>query len=296
MAQSEMVLLHGDVDAIKEYVFETSSLPQIRGGSQILIECEKAVCAALEGARATKIYCSGGSFLFEVPAEQANDLAAQVQRIYLDRTLTATVTVVVENSSWAGAQPGTIPSSGLAARLARAQPDEKQSAFGRRVAFLAAEVRRCKQQHNVVPFFESLPFGMRCQECGRRMAQKEILRRESGGELIDQRAICPVCDKRIEAGSRKGLRTMRGQVNTAFDQKHPGLTSLPPEDLGDMVTSAQRGYLAFLYADGNSIGSLLRGVSGKEQYKQLSEALEQAVMISPSFCRLAMPGMWRWLS
>jgi len=38
MAQSEMVLLHGDVDAIKEYVFETSSLPQIRGGSQILIE------------------------------------------------------------------------------------------------------------------------------------------------------------------------------------------------------------------------------------------------------------------
>lgn len=28
------ILLAGDVDAIKEFVFETSSLPQTRGGSQ----------------------------------------------------------------------------------------------------------------------------------------------------------------------------------------------------------------------------------------------------------------------
>ncbi|MCF6192385.1 MAG: hypothetical protein L3J76_04550 [Candidatus Hydrothermae bacterium] len=32
------VLLMGDVDAIKDYVFEAPGLPQIRGGSQRLVE------------------------------------------------------------------------------------------------------------------------------------------------------------------------------------------------------------------------------------------------------------------
>jgi len=45
--------------------------------------------------------------------------------------------------------------------------------------------------------------------------------------------------------------------------------------LGTLVGSAERGYLAFLYADGNEIGRLLQKLTSPEQYQAVSQALAE---------------------
>ncbi|MGB9873176.1 MAG: hypothetical protein ACPLYD_16155, partial [Anaerolineae bacterium] len=86
------VLLAGDVDAIKDFVFETSSLPQIRGGSELLLDCEEAIRGKLSQQYGYKVvYCGGGSFLLEVPSGRVEEIKQAIERLYLDTTGVATV-------------------------------------------------------------------------------------------------------------------------------------------------------------------------------------------------------------
>ena len=80
---TETALLAGDVDAIKEFVFETSFLPQIRGGSQLLIDCEKEIKEYVRGIKGSKtIYCEGGSFLVEIPSGEIEKAKSDTENFY----------------------------------------------------------------------------------------------------------------------------------------------------------------------------------------------------------------------
>jgi hypothetical protein len=156
-------LLHGDADAIKEYVFETSSLPQIRGGSQLLVECEEEVKKQLHAFGGSEIYCSGGSFLFALPSDQAEAARRAVERIYLEKTGAATVTVVYEQSLPPD-PPGPLPTGSWTQRLWQAylvqdgNNKTPPTPFARRVAFLAGQLREAKAQKAQVPFLGSPAF------------------------------------------------------------------------------------------------------------------------------------------
>jgi len=270
-----MTLLHGDADAIKEYVFETSSLPQIRGGSQLLVECEEEVKKQLQTFGGSEIYCSGGSFLFSIPAAQAKKVRQAVERLYLDKTGTAMVTVVYEQDLPPD-PPDAPPTNSWAQRLWQAylvqdgNNKTPPTPFARRVAFLANQLREAKAQKDQAPFWEAPPFGLRCDLCGKRVAA-QVWRSLEG----EAKRLCPVCWTRYEAG-RGG-----GQFNNRFKEwvEHRGLplSAHCPVDLDHLVQSARsHQYLAFLYADGNDIGGLLQRVSDEEELRGLSEILRGA--------------------
>jgi CRISPR-associated protein Cmr2 len=276
MSESHRVLLLGDVDAIKEYVFESSSLPQIRGGSQLLLECERLVQEEVKQAGGETIYCAGGSFLFEVPQDLAARLQQAIERIYREHTGLATVTVVAETALPTSVSP-SLPQDGWAGRLATAARGQAplDGGFAHRVALLAAHLRRAKDQKVYAPHYQALPFTLRCQTCGKRPAESEIPRREPAQSgPVEWQALCGVCRSRHVAGLA-GDSIARGAWNAAFQRTYRPRARQAP-DLDHLVQSAKRGYIAFLYADGNNIGGLLQQATTPEHYRTLSQALFEA--------------------
>ena len=266
---SKRVLLQGDVDAIQSYVFEASGLPQIRGGSQRLIKCEQEVEKLVEQRGGRTIYCSGGGFLFEVFADEAENLKREIERLYLKYTQVATVTVVYED---APEPPPPAPNitDGWAGRLVKAHQEAQNAGkFARRTAFLAARLREAKQKKRTAPFIEAFPFGERCEICGKRVAEKEITYTVAGTR--ETKRICHVCFQRHETGRKYRHRGFEEYLK----ERQTYLTSVPPQDLNELAESARRPYVAFLYADGNNIGDLLHKVKDKKEYAAFSRALAQ---------------------
>lgn len=271
------VYLAGDVDAIKDYVFETSSLPQIRGGSELLQKCEDAIKRDLKEQYGYEvIYCAGGSFLLEVPADQAANIKKVIEGLYRDTTLVATVTIVYEDG-WGAPDAPPPPAQGLngwARRLVKAARADNE--FGRRIAVLAARMREAKRASVSAPFFQALPFGRRCDRCGKRMVALPPCRIGD-----DQELLCLVCKKRLEQGrghqEDDQERDIRGKFNRKFWEKYKGdISAKQPRDLDALVQDAPRRYLALLYADGNDIGRLLAIARAREEYEALSDALSGA--------------------
>lgn len=272
---AEKILLAGDVDAIKNFVFETSSLPQIRGGSELLLECEAQIREALRSKHGyTVIYCGGGTFLLETEAAKAEEIKRDIESLYLDYTSTVTITIVYEES------PPTVasfpqPMDGWSGRLLRAAEESfKGGDFSFRSWKLAAKMREAKRQKMTTPFYEAFPFGKRCSRCGRRMAAYP-------DRVEESRYLCPVCNLRDKQGrERKRLihgQDIRGRFNQEF-WKHYGKDheAKQPEDLDMMLSTGSRGYLAFVYVDGNNIGRLLHKVRSVEEYHVLSNAITRS--------------------
>jgi len=258
------VLMAGDVDAIREYVFETSSLPQIRGGSELLQECE----VEIRGKYGPQIlYCGGGSFLLHVPQDQAETIRREIEALYREKTLAATVTIVYEESMPPSGEAR--PEGSWAKRIRSAVNDvPSDGGFAHRMLFLNARLREAKREKTMTPFYEAFPFGKRCERCGKRMA--------SAREPIeDGKALCLVCQRRDEKGRRR-KGEVRGKFNQEFWKQYgKNRAAEQPEDLDHLVASARRKYLAFFYADGNDIGRLLQEIQGQERYAQISQTLEQ---------------------
>jgi CRISPR/Cas system-associated protein Cas10 (large subunit of type III CRISPR-Cas system) len=279
---SEKMLLSGDVDAIKEFVFETSFLPQIRGGSQLLIDCEDAVKKYANGR---EIYCGGGGgFLIEMPLGEIDRAKHDIEQIYLKNTYAATVTIASEQESLLPEKISTLDSEG-SARLDKwasriwmdaTQQKYREDSFGLKSSFLSMKVRECKQQKRNAPFMEALPFGDRCDCCGKRMASEVIrLKKRDETEPMETLKVCRVCHHKHERG-RSGDYGTRGKFNEYFSNfvkdKIP-IRSSQPNDLDGLVQGSKRDYLAFIYADGNNIGDLLSQAGSKEDYKAISEGL-----------------------
>jgi hypothetical protein len=93
---SNKSLVAFDTDRIKEYIFATAKLREISGASMLLDALNLEVMPRLaQDYRAEKIYTGGGSGLFVVDTDRANDLITAVQRAYQEKTAgAATITGV----------------------------------------------------------------------------------------------------------------------------------------------------------------------------------------------------------
>jgi len=271
---AENVLLAGDVDAIKEYVFETSFLPQIRGGSQLLIECERKISdhiKELEG-KDSEIYCGGGSFLFEVPLGHENKLKRYIEETFLKDTNVSTVTVVSIREN--PIHKDEMLPDGWASRIWKASASKSsEGSFGLHTILLSAKIKEAKQQKKSAPFVEALPFGKRCDCCGKRMVSEVVPLSQESIEILN---VCKVCFTKDKEGRfRKG--GIRGKFNKEFYDfiKSQYLTTHPPHDVENLIEGAKRGYIAFLYADGNNIGDRLSEANSKEDFKKFSKLLSK---------------------
>lgn len=278
---TDSVLVYGDTDSVKDYVFEASTLTQMRGGSQLLLNCEdevRRIIQAYKGQGAREVYCGGGTFLFYAPTSAVEEIRKAIEAAYHSRTLTATVTVVREEGPPSiGRIAGGV--DGWAGRLVRGFSGQTDGGFAHRVALLGARLREAKTHRRCVPFLESFSVARPCDVCGKRMATGEVVRRSIGSDNREERLLlCPVCHRRHESGAaaRGGIR---GRFNREFrdflSEAGDGQTVQAP-DLDGLVAGARRSYVALLYADGNDIGDLLGHLSTETEYATVSLALHHA--------------------
>jgi len=278
-------LLLGDVDAIKTFVYETNALPEIRGGSEILLELEGEVKQLIQqryGAN-NLIYCGGGSFLAIVPDGDADALKREIERLYLKRTKTATITVVTsEPVDRANLERGISPHDGQTTRQLQGRgvaqdlifshfeaivvERMKRKNFGEFVARLTGKLQEAKRRKEYTPFHETLSIHQRCQSCGKRAAES--------WDDVREEWLCGVCLKKRRKG-REEKRDVLGRFRMWAQQKKGAeIVGKAPGDLDTMA--AREGRIALLYADGNNMGDLLQRAESPELYRHISKALTVA--------------------
>jgi GGDEF domain-containing protein len=284
-------LLLGDVDAIKAFVYETSALPEIRGGSEILLELEEEIRKLFPQNHPEKnlIYCGGGGFLAVVPINEADELKRKIEQLYLDRTKIATITVVKSdpidpNDLDRGIPPyeertiSQLQGRGIACDLlfshfeAIVQNRMDRKNFGELVAQLTAELQEAKRRKEIAPFYETMPVHQRCQSCGKRAAE----------EFDDQRAewLCSVCRMKRQKGREvrrnfvEEFRRWAEQKKVKEQEKGKEIAAKLSQDLDSLAGT--EGKIALLYADGNNMGDLLQRAHSIKMYHQISEALNMA--------------------
>jgi hypothetical protein len=276
-----VALLSADTDRTQEYVFESSRLPEIRGGSLLLsdlIESEarleknvpRSVMGvfeqhglphdlAIDDPPGCIVYAGGGSLLAVVPSEIAEVLAAEIERLFPQETGLATITCV-----WREVEPAD-----MAAR------------FDALMAIQEMALRRAKGLKALRPFVETLPFAQRCRSCGQRPATTTLAIGTS------EHVICGPCLLKHDYGrgsARKrwlerfdGFLDRKGLRESFYDPRQVSKAPIaPPNDLSDLGEAAQgkkSGYIGFIYADGDEVGDYVQSRTTVKEYCTASRHL-----------------------
>jgi len=281
-------LLLGDADAIKSYVYETSVLPEIRGGSEILQMLEKEICERFDKklAKECLIYCGGGGFLAIVPASAAETWRTDLEQVYLQKTALTTITIVASEPlryadigrglmPYDDAQVNTLTGRGSAADLlfshfeALVPERRRRKNFGELVTKLTGHLQQAKRQKSISPFVETLPVHHRCESCGKRAAIRRDERRDEW--------LCFICHQKRQVGReerREFVDEVADRVESLTKVKILKGKGALPEDLDDLAD--REGRIALLYADGNNIGDLLQLAPSAASYRHISETLNTA--------------------
>src|SRR3990172_1763470 len=89
------VIASFDTDRIKEYVFSTGVLKDIRGASALLDELNrKEMQEKVKEIDSTAecIFANGGSGMFELDESKADDCIKAIEKLYHTKTITGSVT------------------------------------------------------------------------------------------------------------------------------------------------------------------------------------------------------------
>jgi CRISPR-associated protein Cmr2 len=273
--EARVALLSADTDKVKSYVFESPRLPEMRGGSLILEELndKKSIKAKILGKYELPedciIYSSGGSILMFVPDCLRDEIKEDIEKRYLEKTITATITVVTETFSYAQFCFGLDSSA--------AKP------FGELVDLMAYKIRRAKQERKYAPFCETIPFARLCDSCGIRPVSQMV---PEPGERPAR--LCQSCCKKRVTG-----RDNRGYLLKSIQEKLPSIREKfdgceNPSDLGTIANVSGDGYIGLIYADGNGIGKKMENLSSCDEYRQFARDMSEATSVE--ICRtLAIP-------
>ncbi|MBI3013678.1 MAG: hypothetical protein HYY65_01130 [Candidatus Tectomicrobia bacterium] len=202
---SDEYLVCFDTDRIKEYVFATDKLREVRGASWLLTELNsraelgrvvRPVCPDCE-----IVFAAGGSAVLLAPSEaKAKHIINVVQASYGHKALTASIT-------------------GAPMRLA---PATKTEGFGERVAMAWLKLREAKDEkaRRLLPGIES--YTQPCAACERHPASRV--------SHLDQSAICHSCYAKRQAFDRNR------DVNAPEDLNALGAVARPPGYIGFMYS------------------------------------------------------------
>ena len=216
-ATVDLALLSADTDRTQDYVFESTTLPEIRGASELLVWLNGRLRGVLASAGLPEtcvLYCDGGGLLALVPAsvcEGPDGLPGQVERLYPGETGVATITCVSQRVSPAevvygyGGQNLSYESLAVLRKQATQEdwqriaaayevedggvipPDRLQRVrgFGQMIQLMSVRLRARKDRPPARPALEALPFAVRCALCQVRPASQMYL-------YFDD--LVPVCD------------------------------------------------------------------------------------------------------
>ena len=262
----ERRLVSFDTDRIKEYIFATNKLKEIRGASAILDELNRRdMVEKSQNFNAEKIYANGGSGMFTVPKTSAEALIQAVEREYHLKTHTGSITSAVIDL------PDDFTN----------QDDVKS--YLRRLGY---RLRLKKDENTLNQPLLTHPFLRTCDSCGEQYAQSVT--------VPEPELLCGSCKNKREKNDsiQKEIKAViSGKTEEYAEYKlwHRLLRDLKesdyqiadksrPEDfnnLGEM--SNPTNYMGLIYADGDSMGKVLESLDNLEEVKQFSEVVDSAI-------------------
>jgi hypothetical protein len=293
-------LLAADTDRTQDYVFESARLPEIRGASTILLELNENDAPDLIKEiddTAKPIFVGGGGLLYEVAADKAEAIQQALEVLYPQETGVATITCVhreLPSPADQGVPQSPIDDAMLGGltdfqRQRLEHADRDLGCFGAWVRLLGHNLRRRKRQKRYVPFVEAPPHAERCQSCRVRPAATIY---SYYGDVVPR---CAECAKKNQASLRSPWRD-------EFDEKlrrwHPQLAKqyfakaeqgTIPLDVGVIASVCEprnlnkRDYVAFIYADGDGVGSFVESRRTRDDYQEISKDLREAIWYAVTF-------------
>jgi len=250
-------LISFDTDRIKEYIFATNGLKEIRGASAILRK-QDDVRKKLLKDKGRRLFNAGGGGAVEVTTEQGPEkIVAEIQAGFLNSTHTATITAV------------TVSPDGM----------QNSQAFKERMGEATRKQSLAKREKARLIDIPLEPYFRICEMCGVRAAEKRSS--ESGSQDL----LCSSCydknligrkvrsDSKYEYSFLKDFRNFAKRNNKdEYWQQHSNLAESLNE-LGDLSS----GYVGFVVMDGNQMGMLLSEIYDEEYLRKYSELLEECV-------------------
>lgn len=272
---AHIALLLIDVEHIKQYVFGTGKLKEIRGASALLDEFNRIkmeeIIRSCAGNGCEKIFAAGGVAMFKIPPDEetAEKVLKEISKKCRERMETVSVSgewIIVDE-------------------------DKLERDFNKYQKELIHRLheRHFRQATPDVPLLEG--FIKVCDSCGNHPASEE--RKNEPGQLL-----CKSCLEK-----RKQNSNIRRSL---FDKSHykgkkkedakniweklliylidcpdyPYLGEEPVQefnDLGDLCKS-RKGYMGLIYCDGNNMGSYIENnIKSAKEMGEFSEKVESAL-------------------
>lgn len=286
-------LIAFDTDHIKEYVFGTNKLKEIRGASSILdwLNREETVEVA-KRFNAEKIYALGGSALFIVDSQQADKLGKEVQKLYYEKTKGGTsITYAVQEIPGDDSQKVSVANVlrllRLRLRLAKDNPHVQRT----------PERDAQEVDAGTIIALPSHALLCTCESCGANYAVGVAKDADDPDE--DEGRYCRVClgkrdeDSRVKKELSNAHKTplsensLWGRIIDALGKDYfsPDVP-LPdrPKDFNVFRQFAQGGkeYLGLIYADANNMGQAFDGLE-LPQLQALAEKIDKAVFAAMGY-------------
>lgn len=250
-------LVSFDTDHIKEYLFATNRLKEIRGASALLAWLDERRLDFLkrEFGDENVIYSAGGGATVLVENDRrAQQLVAEMERKFRRQTHSGSITGIYLEPN----QPN-----------AGAADDSDKKKFGVRMKLAAAQMAGRKSAKAELTAIPVQSYFRLCASCGQYPAQWRA--RDISGDLL-----CSSCHRKRKWGyrMRRGfyhefLKHVQDKQDETFWKQ-----AFMPDDLGDIgETATPNGYVGYLTLDGNKMGSTFQDLTEREQYRKLSDAL-----------------------
>lgn len=296
-----IVFFYGGTNQTQQYVFESDTLPEIRGGSQYLsaLNTPAKIGDYLRGIGLgveCLIYAGGGKILAVLPADaDAETLTTLIQADYARQTNhTATFSAIYHTFTPQQLKDGftSVPRKDTDPRFQKmldVYHQQKHHAFGEVMTLMSRLLRKAKSEREQAPFFETMPFASLCTSCRIRPANHH--------QVFDdgkQQTLCATCYGKGNHGRR-----IRRNLTTEFQRAllQAGYP-LPdnyeyPQDIGEIVAISDtvEDDLALVYADGDKIGERIRNISTLSDYKDFSRDLSQITQHSVAQALTASPAL-----
>lgn len=266
-------LLSFDTDRIKEYVFATGNLRDIRGASALLDELnriEMSVQVKEAAPEAKVIYAHGGSGMFVVSAENVEKARSAVEKLYREATVSATVT-------------------GVFAELPENTTSDVEITCVRNI--LKQRLRAAKERNPEYSVMITSPLFKLCESCGTFYATESFQGPEGEEKICRSCLLKKEKDKEIKnniiqwINRLPNLKAERNDplwkrlIASLAEEGYPFSREMNrPESLEELgELSKPRGYLALLVADGDNMGSRMDSLKNMNEIKEFARIVDQAV-------------------
>ena len=249
-----------DIPSIKQYVFGSDALVEIRGASALLDrlnrrDMEQVLSDALGEKWLRTVYANGGFAQFVVTGGSEQSVQQACQRVVSH--------LVAETAGGVWPIFGIAPYEGQSYRDALAR------------AFLDLRLRReMAWDRPTVPHW---PLLAECESLGHLPAEKPVT---WGGETL----LLSRCSERKRHQGRRATEHglwrewMRHLEQTGAWPVRERWDDLRCEDLEEIgARSGYRGYIGLVYADGNAMGKLVRQLSSESMASEFSNIVDQSL-------------------